>query len=743
MDSNDQQHQALLLRRTSENDLTRSPRPKMKYSIGAKVSMVDHVWNRHLEDSVEMRLDGIIEGYEQIYDDLPDYDYMYKWAYLVRFVHHGHVRDIEEDEVVTTPVKIPISFATFLKFLSEEEVSQSLSNDNPEYIIDKNFGRNLREMIEFRGRLVRRDLVPLLPPTVDWGVFLKDLKRIPNIAKIEFVFFDREGNINGYFTVLTLAILVLTVHQRHRHLETIPLPYIVSKIVDADPEAVKQGRYDLGRNRSLGILCFLLEFDSDEGGDEGGDDYNEVDFAKELNPKILEILITSSGHHGQYLATEFCPYIEDWMPLRRFLAEYYTITGDEYLDDDGEQTDVKMMISPQAQVILENDWRAAAFLLCEQFIGTVNHNQVVLDYLLDVCISKRIFHAARACFDHSFGRDHEDDSGIEEWFAKCENKGVPSSLIATMFKFLVKKDQDLFRKCLELYNDGQMHLLLPTSKDNWHEETLQKKRGRERIENEEGIDLGADGPLLATMKKKKSRDEINQREAEAAEGGKVVDDVIEIYDSSRCAIPLPPSSLFDDHYSSNTNTNIASLMNCVLDSLAIFYHHSFVLQSCRCAACSNNNCKVMNDMWRRFSSKTFVIDGMVQKNTSMEEEKRISLNEKLLPTTKNNNSNLLTLCNRHDHHRYRPLYTAIRRKHAWRTIVRDVVKLDPSVLHSVDCIELLPPFALAATVSCSQSLAIPFSCDHNNKDVSIERIYELLRANPAVLVVLLASKKKK
>ena len=214
MDRNDQQHPALVLRRTPDNDLTSSPRPEMKYSIGTKVSIVDHVWCAPLDDLIEMRLDGIIEGYEQIHDDdNDDYDNMYEWKYLVRFVHHGHVREIEEDVNAVNTIVFQTSFATFLKFLSEEDVSRSLSNDNPEYIIDKHFGRNLREMIEFRGRLVRRDLVPLLPPTVDWNVFLEDLKRIPRMAKIEFDLFHQERNNGGYFSVLTLAILVLTLHQ--------------------------------------------------------------------------------------------------------------------------------------------------------------------------------------------------------------------------------------------------------------------------------------------------------------------------------------------------------------------------------------------------------------------------------------------------------------------------------------------------------------------------------------------------
>ena len=51
MDRNDQQRPALVLRRTPDNDLTSSPRPEMKYSIGTKVSIVDHVWYAPLETS--------------------------------------------------------------------------------------------------------------------------------------------------------------------------------------------------------------------------------------------------------------------------------------------------------------------------------------------------------------------------------------------------------------------------------------------------------------------------------------------------------------------------------------------------------------------------------------------------------------------------------------------------------------------------------------------------------------------
>ena len=410
---NNQQQQrpmmSLLMRRTNADDLTSRPRPKQNFGVGTKVSIVDYLFIGEDEEPTAVRLDGVIEGYEQVYDELYDEgatDEKYRSMYLVRFVHHGLPSETEDFYGQTsTPAT---TYSTFIKFLSEEEISVHLSKKNASYLIDKYFGRNLREMIEFRGKLVREHL-QLLPATVDWNEFLSDLKRIPEMATKKFHLLDAERGYIGYFTVLSLAIVVLTVHQYHfdgnnDHGDNFGDAMVVKKLIEAHPEAVKQGRYRcrddpdshhvfdrLDYNKPLGILCFLLELDNDEvisslyrsdgseiddngsiyliGDDEDNtgfdnimnninkedDDEDNLVFGSSINPEILKILVTSE--HGKYLATEFCPYIEDWMPIKRLFTGY-TMT-DEFCGD-GELIDITTTVSPQARVILENNWQAVA-----------------------------------------------------------------------------------------------------------------------------------------------------------------------------------------------------------------------------------------------------------------------------------------------------------------------------------------------------------------------------------------------
>jgi serine/threonine protein kinase len=68
---------------------------------------------------------------------------------------------------------------------------------------------------------------------------------------------------------------------------------------------------------------------------------------------------------------------------------------------------------------------------------------------------------------------------------------------------------------------------------------------------------------------------------------------------------------------------------------------------------------------------------------------------------------------------------AIRMGHSWDPILRGIVKKDHSALETRDVAHKLPPFMLAALRSKNKT----------KKDVAISNIYELLRANPAVLVL--------
>lgn len=54
-----------------------------------------------------------------------------------------------------------------------------------------------------------------------------------------------------------------------------------------------------------------------------------------------------------------------------------------------------------------------------------------------------------------------------------------------------------------------------------------------------------------------------------------------------------------------------------------------------------------------------------------------------------------------------PLYTAIRLGYTWYPVLSDLVRADPTVLESVDAYEVLPPFALAATVGRHERLLHP------------------------------------
>jgi hypothetical protein len=71
------------------------------------------------------------------------------------------------------------------------------------------------------------------------------------------------------------------------------------------------------------------------------------------------------------------------------------------------------------------------------------------------------------------------------------------------------------------------------------------------------------------------------------------------------------------------------------------------------------------------------------------------------------------------------LSAAIRMGHSWDPILRGIVKKDPSALETLDVAHKLPPFMLAALRSN----------DNTGKNAAISNVYELLRANPAVLVL--------
>lgn len=192
---------------------------------------------------------------------------------------------------------------------------------------------------------------------------------------------------------------------------------------------------------------------------------------------------------------------------------------------------------------------------------------------------------------------------------------------------------------------------------------------------------------------------------------------------------------------SSPSFSTSSMVNCVLNALAILYQNKITSKYYNASGhllimtkedmkCITHNCNIIGRMWKRFSSKTYLIESFREEMNSNNYD--------------NIDGNLLAYDRFH-----RPLYTAIRRKFSWRSIVRDIVKLDPSALYSVDNIERLPMFALAAaatsgTSSCSQSLESPIFLhdDECTKEITAtERVYELLRANPIVLFKMIQDNK--
>lgn len=60
-----------------------------------------------------------------------------------------------------------------------------------------------------------------------------------------------------------------------------------------------------------------------------------------------------------------------------------------------------------------------------------------------------------------------------------------------------------------------------------------------------------------------------------------------------------------------------------------------------------------------------------------------------------------------------PLYTALRLGYTWYPVVDDLVQADPTVLDSVDMYEVLPPFALAATIDRHENSLHPHPTSHD------------------------------
>ena len=87
-----------------------------------------------------------------------------------------------------------------------------------------------------------------------------------------------------------------------------------------------------------------------------------------------------------------------------------------------------------------------------------------------------------------------------------------------------------------------------------------------------------------------------------------------------------------------------------------------------------------------------------------------------------------------------PLLYAISLGFPWNSVLRDLVAADPSALESVDFVELLPPFLMAATVGCTPRMCPARVAGTNYSEdlifadrTTVENIFELLRANPAML----------
>ena len=388
-----QQHQPVLLRRIPRHALNRrhnrhGRRPK--FSIGTKISLTDNILYEQYENSMIIRLDGEIIGYERILihtDDADESPNKYKWNYLVRFVDHNHLfedpdqhneddddddddsdnNDDSEEEMTEKEIAVAAAVAasyqidtndngnrdeskstsatttatdsttmeqdqqqyTFLKLMSETEIKSNLSNDDPSYIMDLYFGRNLREMIQVHHTLVRdRSLMPS-STQMNWCKLFQTIQSTPTIARARFPLYDEDGDVIGNFTILAMALLIILLNKQ-RDDDDDDNPKIVYDVDDITiiktllqfyPKGIEQGKYHdknrqlKGGSKFLGILHFILENDDEEdqhiiyqNNSTTSDSKNEQPeyFANLLDPEILKLLITSprctsSYNHGQYL----------------------------------------------------------------------------------------------------------------------------------------------------------------------------------------------------------------------------------------------------------------------------------------------------------------------------------------------------------------------------------------------------------------------------------------------------------
>ena len=84
-----------------------------------------------------------------------------------------------------------------------------------------------------------------------------------------------------------------------------------------------------------------------------------------------------------------------------------------------------------------------------------------------------------------------------------------------------------------------------------------------------------------------------------------------------------------------------------------------------------------------------------------------------------------------------PFFCALRMGYSWRPVLRDIVEADPSVLATIDPVEKLPPFLVAAcTVPSKHEFAAKESCCRfpMEKDlIHLDTIYHLLHASPSIL----------
>ncbi|OEU12851.1 hypothetical protein FRACYDRAFT_244124 [Fragilariopsis cylindrus CCMP1102] len=581
-----QQHQPVLLRRISRHALNRRHNRhghpgRPKFSLGTKISLTDNILYEQYENSMIIRLDGEIIGYERIIihtDDDDDKEEMTEKeiavaaaavaaSYQIDTNDNGN-RDeskstsatatatdsttMEQDQDQKPEHQQEQQQCTFLKFMSETEIKSNLSNDDPSYIIDLYFGRNLREMIQVHHTLVRdRSLMPDITQ-MNWCTLFQAIQRKPTLARARFPLYDEDGDVIGNFTILAMALLIILLNKRDDDDDDTPkIVYdvddktIIKTLLQFYPKGIEQGKYHdknrqlKGGSKFLGILHFILENDDEEdqhiiyqNNSTSSDSNNEQPdyFANLLDPEILKLLITSSSprctssyNHGQYLCTEYCPSLQNHLPIHRFMYSAWVTTSSsrttrrrqkqskqyngitknintitDWLCSDGVSLEIDdtILLSPQLRIILQNNWQSVTFMLCEKFTGTMNYSTKVLNYLLYDCI------AGGCCNDKPTNPDdsnnlasvetifgfflHHGGGGIVKWFKdhlsrrSLSNKNndynnVPNSLITLMFKYLnggvepgqppqqnyTRQDniQNFFHSCLQLYVNNQRSLL--------------------------------------------------------------------------------------------------------------------------------------------------------------------------------------------------------------------------------------------------------------------------------------------